>query len=332
MSDRDNAVRHPDAPGQGHVESHFLKANSPDGTRAIWIKHTAFVPRTPSGAPAVAEVWAVAFADGGRKKQARKQTFPLSALQVQAAPFRLRLPGAELSNDRAVGSLDGLAWELVYASRAPSFRPFPLEAMYRGPFPRSKSLTPSPDARMSGWFEAFGERWQLDGWRGAQGHNWGPSHAHAYAWVHANVLSDQPEGPPIEGAWVEALTGRTRLGRMITPWLSVAGLALDGRVHRFAGPRAIFSRQVAVSTRAYRFELAGPGARLRGEFSADSQQFVGLRYQDPDGSMLACLNSKLARGTLVLEAQGRQRVLYTQQAALELGTRAADHGVELQDL
>ena len=35
----------------GHVESHFLKANSPDGQRAIWIKHTLLVPvRRPADA------------------------------------------------------------------------------------------------------------------------------------------------------------------------------------------------------------------------------------------------------------------------------------------
>lgn len=327
MSDRDNAVRTERTPGQGHVESHFLKANSPDGTRAIWIKHTSFVPR--GQAPALAELWAIAFADGGRKKRARKRSFPLSALQLQAAPFRLRVPDGELTSDRAVGKLDDLAWELGFASRAPSFHPFPLEAMYRGPFPRSKSLTPCPDARMSGWFEAFGERWQLDGWRGAQGHNWGPSHAHAYAWAHSNALSLEPGGPALEGAWVEALTGKTLLGRVLTPWLSVAGIAYEGRVHRFAGPRAIFSRQVTIDPSKYRFELVRPGARLRAEFAADPQQFVGLRYHDPDGSMLACLNSKLARGTLTLERQGRQRVLYTHQAALEIGTRAPDHGIEL---
>ena len=43
-SERDNLVRYrPSA--AGHVESHFLKANSPDGERALWVKHTLLAPK-----------------------------------------------------------------------------------------------------------------------------------------------------------------------------------------------------------------------------------------------------------------------------------------------
>lgn len=332
LRERDNAVRYreplPGTPAVGHVESHFLKANSPDGTRAIWIKYTLLVPEPGRGKP-VAELWAVAFAEGGHRKRALKRSFPLSEALFEQAPFRICLPTGELRSDRAAGSLGELAWDLRIEARQPSFRPFPLRAMYTGAFPRSKSSTPNPDARVGGWFDAFGERWQLDGWRGAQGHNWGRSHAHGYAWLHANALSHEPGAPAVEGAWLEALSGRVRVGGVLTPWLSVAGMYYGGRLVRFAGPRAMLSRAVQVDTRRFRFELTASGARLRAEFSADPEQFVGLRYHDPDGGELACLNSKLARGKLTLDDGDRQLTLYTHQAALELGTRTPGHGVAL---
>ena len=141
----------------GHVESHFIKANSPDGARAIWVKHTLLVPRGRPEA-ALAEVWAIAFAEHGARKHAVKRSFPRSQLQSGTSPFSLRLPCAELVGSHARGALDGLRWEFELAPQAAPFRPFALERMYTAGFPRSKSLTPIPDASVSGQFEAFGER------------------------------------------------------------------------------------------------------------------------------------------------------------------------------
>lgn len=325
-SERDNYVRLRGT-RKGHVESHFLKATSPDGARALWIKHTLLVPR---GAPerAVGEVWAVAFADGGRKKLAEKRSFALADVASEERPFTVRTPCAVFAHGAAHGALATLHWDLRYRPAEHAFRPFPLSAMYEGAFPRSKSLTPAPDTRLHGSFRAFGERWDVNGWRAAQGHNWGASHAHAYAWVHTNALVDE-RGGELDGAWFEALTGKVRVGRVITPWLSVAAIALDGALVRFDGPRALLSRRVHIDTRSFQLELAATGARLRAQFRAESEQFAGLRYEDPDGSALACLNSKLAEGELELTHAGRTRRFRTRQAALELGTRAPDHGIAM---
>ena len=320
-AEADNRLRY--AGGQaGHVESHFLKANSPDGERAIWIKHTLLVPaQRPE--EAIGEVWAIAFAQRGTRKLAVKRSFPLSQLHSRAEPFELRAPCAELTSHRARGELDGLAWQLELDPVAPPFRPFALERMYTGRFPRSKSLTPIPDASLRGEFSAFGERWDLASWRGAQGHNWGVSHAHAYAWAHCNAWRDAP------GVWFEALTGKVRLGRFITPWLSVAGFAFEGRVYRFDGPRALGSRKIEIDARSYRLELHQAGASVRAEFRAEREQLAGLNYRDPDDGLLACLNSKLACGRLTFNDGAREIVLHTDQAALELGTRESGHGVAM---
>ncbi|HKU40273.1 MAG TPA: hypothetical protein VJR89_19065 [Polyangiales bacterium] len=310
----------------GHVESHFVKANSPDGERALWIKHTLLAPAAQPEA-AVVEVWAVAFAERGARKVAAKRSFPIAELEA-LEPFGLRVSCAELIGTRARGQLDGLAWELELEPQAPPFKPFALERMYSGAFPRSKSLTPIPDARVSGHFAAFGERWELSGWRGAQGHNWGVSHAHAYAWAHANSWRSAAGSGEVErGVWFEALTGKVRIGPLTTPWLSVAGFAWNGRLYRFDGLRALTSRRVDIDPRSYRIELRQGGARLRAEFRAETERIAGLCYSDPDGSLLACLNSKLASGTLEFSDGARGISLRTEQAALEIGTRLSDHGI-----
>ncbi|MET0344404.1 MAG: hypothetical protein ABW252_25550 [Polyangiales bacterium] len=338
-AERDNQVRLGRArgPRRGHVESHFLKANSPDGRRALWIKHTVRIPRGRPEA-AVAELWAISFDDGGARKVAAKATFPLHQARFDAAPFALRVPSATLTRTRAHGALRQpgavFHWDLTLtpvagAAGAP-FRPFPLDRMYTGAFPRSKSLTPAPDLRITGELGVNGTTWTIDRWRGAQGHNWGASHAHAYAWVHANAWCDEGSCAPREATWLEALSGRTRLpGGLVTPWLSVAALSLDGELLRFDGPRALATQRRWVDARSYAFEVRSGGATLHAEFRAEADQLAGLRYDDPDGSMLACLNAKIARGTLRLTRGRRTLHLHTAQAALELGTRDPAHGIAL---
>lgn len=325
-SERDNLVRYRAGAG-GHVESHFLKANSPDGQRALWIKHTLLVPKARPER-GVAEVWAIGFSDGGRRKVAEKRTFQLHEATLRSDPFGWEAPCAALSHGRASGHLHTIAWDLSFACPEQGFRPFPLARMYSGRFPRSKSLTPVPDARVHGSFRIGGERWEVTGWPGAQGHNWGASHAYAYAWVHANVL-ERAEGAG-ESAWFEALSGRVRLGPgLVTPFLNVAALALDGEIVRFDGLRALCSRRVAIDGRSYRLELAQGDVQISARFAARAEQFAGLRYEDPDGTSLACLNSKLATGEIELRRRNHTVRFYTSQAALELGTRRPDHGIEL---
>ena len=326
-SERDNRVRfRPEL--AGHVESHFLKANSPDGSRALWIKHTLLAPRDRREPPR-AEVWAVAFAAYGARKIAEKRSYPLSEASIREQPFAIRTPCATLTHGALAGALDTIRWELRFSCPERAFRPFPIARMYTGAFPRSKSLTPAPDSRAHGRFEVWGETWEIDGWRAAQGHNWGSSHAHAYAWAHCNAWEDA-EGHLLDGVWFESLTGRVRLGGpLISPWLSVAALAVDGRLLRFDGPRALLSRRVSIDTRCYELELRRPGAALSARFEGRSEQFAGLRYEDPDGKVLACLNAKLARGYLELRRNGKIERFYARQAALELGTRRPGHGVPL---
>lgn len=338
-ADADNRVRHRPHGGRraGHVESHFVKANSPDGQRALWIKHTV---RAPVGRPeaAVAELWAIAFDEGGARKVAAKTTFPLHHARFEAAPFAIRVPGATLTSSRAHGALrqPGAAfhWDLALTPVAGAaglpFRPFPLARMYTGGFPRSKSLTPAPDLRISGELGVNGAVWVLDGWRGAQGHNWGASHAHAYAWAHGNAWCDEGRSTPREATWLEALSGRTRLpGGLVTPWLSVAALALDGELIRFDGPRALTTRKRWIDARSYAFEVRRGDTTLYAELRAEPAQLAGLCYEDPDGARLACLNAKIARGTLRLTRGRRTLHLHTTQAALELGTRDPAHGIAL---
>jgi len=324
----DNALRYrPDVPG-GHVESYFLKANSPGGHRALWIKHTVLVP---AGRPqdAVAEVWALAFHRGDRRFPiGLKATVPFGEARFRASPFLAEHPNAVLEPGRSRGEIltdaHHLRWSLDFTCSGDPYRPFPFERMYEGGFPRSKTLTPCPDAWFRGAFEVDGERWVLSGWPGMQGHNWGKGHAHAYAWAHCNAWEGE------ESAWFEGLSGKVLVGGRLTPWITVGALHLDGETYRFDGPRAMLSREVSVSNDRYRFRVVSLGAELTGVIAARPEEMAGLYYENPDQAMTYCLNSKIASGRLLLRRRGRPDVdLRSEQFALEIGTRDPDHPVRM---
>jgi hypothetical protein len=315
-------------PGQreGHVESHFLKGNSPDGKRALWLKCTLLVPS--NGAEPVAELWAIAFdRDHPGGPRANKRTYPIAHAQLRTAPFSLQLPDGELRHGAARGELgfDGrggprLRWDVRFGCPEHEFRPFPSPRMYSGAFPRTKTLTPVPDTTLDGFFEVDGERWEVTGFAPAQ---------HAYAWAHANALCPLPGSASCQRVWLEVISGRVRLGPLLTPWLTTAAIAIDGELFRFDGPRALLSRSIQCDARSFAFTLRRRDATLKARLWADDAQLAGLCYRDPDGQELACLNSKLAHAQVSLTVRGRTWSLQTDQAALELGTRRTDHGVKL---
>ena len=69
----------------------------------------------------------------------------------------------------------------------------PRDWMYRAPVPRTKLLSPYPDARFSGT-ASFGDREvELDGWRGMIGHNWGAQHAERWIWTHGAGFEEDAE-------------------------------------------------------------------------------------------------------------------------------------------
>ncbi len=334
-SERANALRYVPGARGGHVESHFLKANSPDGTRALWIKHTVLRPTLRPEA-AVAEVWAIAFrresAGDPPRVIALKQSVPAAELTVRDLPFSVRTNFASLEHGSAQGRVADaahvLAWDLTYACPNEAFRPFPLAGMYAAPLPRTKTLTPVPTTFAHGWFDIDGERWTVDGWSAAQGHNWGAGHAHAYAWIHGNAWQ-QEASKGAANVWIELLSARIKLGPLVLPWLSVGAVAIDDTTYRFDGIRSLLSRRVQVQPQSYSVRLQGREGTLEASFTAEPSRIAGLRYEDPDGSSLFCLNSKLAYGEVRLTAQGRTWSFKSDQVALEVGTRNGDHGLKI---
>jgi hypothetical protein len=335
-----NAVRF-ERQGTDHVESYFLKAVAPDARRALWLKAT-ILSAAAEPASAKAEAWAIAFdhREPAHHHLALKHSVPLAAAAFSRRGLGIdwQVSGSEDGMHLAPGSSHGaismpaaeapaarrIEWDLRFAGDERPLELFPYAWMLRGPVPPSKTVTPSPDLRFAGQVTVGAERWELDGWRGMQGHNWGRSHAERYGWCHCNQWDDGSE------LVLETVSARVRLGPVLGPALTALVIRLGGVDYPFNGLWQLGATRADLGLRRYGFTARGPHGCAEGLFEASTDDFVGLYYANPGGPTTYCLNSKLARGWLRAELGGRQPLeLRTRAAALELGTRDANHGVRM---
>ena len=267
----------------------FLTISDPGDGSGYWIRYTI---RAPISGPPEARVWFAAFAaDEGATPVALNEGLPVGRLHIRNDPFEARMGDSVIRSDRAVGSIEGhghrVAWDLTFR-QGPTFRLLP-PAMYRGPLAPTKPLTPNPDARFDGAIEVDGDRRILQRAPGQQGHLFGTRHAERWAWAYCSAF----EG---DGRVFQALSAQVRRASLLTPFLTVAGLRIDGEWIRLRG----LSRRRDWDLGRWRLALMGRRHRLEGEVRAAPRSMVQARYLDPDDTPRWCHHSEVASCRLTL--------------------------------
>src|SRR5688500_11059290 len=140
---------------RGLYESNYLKANSPDGRRGIWVKHNALVPIEGVG---LGEFWVVLF-ERDRPPIVCKREVPWTEVEASPEALGLRAGRISLRPDHAKGAIADVSWDLKLSGGLPPLFHLPYAAMYEAPFPKKKALTPAPNLRFDGRVEAGGVRW-----------------------------------------------------------------------------------------------------------------------------------------------------------------------------
>jgi hypothetical protein len=337
-----NRIRFDPSDPRGHVESFFVKANDVAGERALWVRYTILAParkpagllgrvlggRGPASVGAVLEVWAVAFERARGAPLWAKERHPIGAAAIDPSGPRIEVGGSVFEPGRARGrarSEDGavdVAWDLRWSRDAPPLALLPSRLLYETPFPSSKVVSPVPDASFAGFFEATdarearpARRFEVLGWPGMQGHNWGRRHALRYAWVHGNSFAGAP------GAVFEAASGSVPLGPLASPLLTTAVLRIDGRELDFRAPSRWRNPTAEIDAAggrlAYRVGLESETARVIAHVEAEDAEAAHLPYEDPDGAIALCRNAKLARMTLEVATRAGPRGSFSPWRRLE---------------
>jgi hypothetical protein len=321
-------ARFPELPEKaGHYESFYLKLNQPGGGRAAWIRHT--VHKRPGEHPTCA-LWFVLFDAEAAGPRATKRQFGAGELSADPDTY-IRVADASLTDGRATGRVETPAldasWDLSFSDDHEPFHHLPRDFLYRSKLPKTKFLSPYPDAVFNGRLELDGEPIEVEGWRGMIGHNWGAEHAERWVWVQGSGF----EGRSAED-YFDMAVGRINVGGRTTPWVGNAMLMLDGRAHRLGGFGHIPSTQVSEQPTGASFELKGKRVSLSGSVSAPAKDFVAWIYADPVGPEHNTLNCSISDLELHVELDGgpAETLRVSGAAAYEFGTRDTDHGIPVQ--
>lgn len=310
----------------GHYESFYIKACQPGGGKGVWIRHT--VHKRP-GAEPNGSIWFCLFdreADGPR---ATKVTVSAAQLEAPAGEW-IRVADAVIGPGRAEGSVDtealSAAWSFTFAGEAEPCKYLPADWLYKAPLPKTKFLAPYPDARFEGRLEVDGDPYELSGWPGMIGHNWGTEHAERWVWLEGTGFADAP------GTYFDAGAARVRLGSRVSPWIPSGMLVLDGVEHRLGGLGAIRSAQIDEHPSVCSFVLPGKDVMVHGRVSAPEKDFVGWVYADPKGPEHNTVNCSVADLELTVERPGQppRKLTLPGGGAYELGMRETDHGIPIQ--
>jgi hypothetical protein len=310
---------------KGHVESWFLKANDPRSRRAVWLKWTVWAgDRAPTSA--IAEAWAVAFsAKDGHVAVKAAVPFGEGLARFERGGLGVAIDGCTLSRDLARGRVEtggrAIGYDLRIESLAEPLLHYSSPWMYAGPWPAQKLASPIPNARVSGRVEVDAETWDVQGWPAMVGHHWGRRHSPLYAWGQCNAW-DGGDDLVLEGASIGG--GGPVLGG------TLLCIRHEGVRHDLNGLQALARNGGAITPRRWRFRGRSTSVAVDGEMWADTDDFVGLFYPNPDGTNCHCLNSKLARAEVTLKIAGRPaRTYQSSRAALEIGTNDPNHGVRM---
>lgn len=288
-----------------HVESWFLRCNHPTEPRAVWIRATVLTRKDGSS---LVQAWCTTY-DGDRTRAFCTEV-PLEECRFETAVrgtrLDLRIIAMDLGTDLvgSAGALVGdgseVGWTLgLSRTRGLLGAPLsllPSDRLIDGRLPRNKLLTPFPAAVCSGRLVLDGEVWDLDGWTGMQGHNWGSAHSPEYAWGQC-LFHDGDRTV----AMVEAASGRIRLGRRTSPVVSMLVVRHDDREHRFDRLLDLWRQRPGLTFPRWTLAMRGPAGRAELEMTARPERTACLDYPNPARATSCCLNSKTADVRLRVE-------------------------------
>ncbi|MGV9838306.1 hypothetical protein ACWDUL_29455 [Nocardia niigatensis] len=282
-----------------HVESWFVRANDPHSPRAVWIKATVL---TSGDGTALAQAWCSVF--DGQRTHAWCLDVPLAAAQfdthpigqdITVGPLTLSLTGrGGTSGGKLSDAAQTVAWELSFSKVAGLGEPMsllPSDRLLDTPVPNNKLVTPFPVLTCAGRLEWQGEHWDLTGWHGMQGHNWGREHSPEYAWGQC-VFTEARSGEPF--AVLEAASGRTSIAGRTSPLLSMLVVRRGDEEFRFDRIVDLWRQRPRLEFPTWTLRMRGRHGTAELRMHAEPEQMVCLAYRNPARATSYCLNSKTA--------------------------------------
>lgn len=286
-------------PDTDHVESWFVRANDPHSPRAVWIKATIL---TGADGTAIAQAWCSMFDGQHTKAWCLDVDLPAARFEentlgqdITVGPLNLILH-ARGGDSRGTLSDESstITWDFAFTKADIAGAPLsmlPSDRLLEAKLPRNKLVTPFPVATMTGMLDWDGDRWDLTGWHGMQGHNWGAEHSPEYAWGHC-IFTETGSAAPF--AVIEGASGRTRIGGKVSPLISMLVIRRGEQEFRFDRVLDLWRQEPHLDFPHWTLRMRGRDGIAEVRMSAAPEQMVCLAYRNPARENSYCLNSKTA--------------------------------------
>lgn len=288
-SEKDNLTRWKEGK-RGFHEVYYLKWNDPKEEVATWIRYTLLAPlnRNPE-----LSVWAIFFdSRNPNNNRAIKKTYSVRESRIERDFFYFSAGPSAIFQRGARGELKDeksrFSWEIKFKEEnSISLKHFPLP-LYWGEFPKTKFLAPHLATTLSGEFQIDDRQFKLSQVPAHQAHLWGTEQANSWVWGNCNSFSEDPN------FCFEGLSAQVKVGKRLTPPMTLLFFYWEGKMYRFNSPRQWFSNQSQNSLDRWHFEAGSRNLRFVGDFFARTENMVGVRYEDPQGGERFCHNTKIA--------------------------------------
>lgn len=310
----------------GFQEIWHLKVNDPENQRAFWVRFVLMASR--NGFRRVSEVWGVYFQRGANKevfKVALKQSHDLNSFSALDSSG-VRIGECELTSQGSRGSIQSkghtLRWNLSFRSAREVSCEFIPEPLRKTKLVRIALTTEHEDLRCTGKVQVDGEEISIQDAPAMQGHIRGSGVPRSWVWGHCNSFVDE-KGEMADFIF-EGLTARTQLvGPLTTPKLSSFFFWYKGQPHRFNGMWDLMHLRSENTLTEWKFQADRGDLSFRGQVKAEHRDFAGLTYEDTNGSLLYCADTKLADMQVHVYRKGKLEATFLSKgsASFEIASR-----------
>lgn len=313
----------------------YLKFNDPSTQKALWLRFNLLSSR--NGFNRVAETWAVYFEKNSKnreiKKVALRQRHEMTTASSQDLASEqnttIRIGECELSTQLAQGHTKGsvqskgnsIEWDLTFITgRKSSFQSIP-KFFARTNLVKNSITTPNEELFFSGTTTVNGEVTHWKDALGMLGFMQGSQSGDSWIWGHCNTFVN-PQGKPVPFVF-EGLSMKAKLGPLVTPALPSFYFSYQDQDYTFNSLRDSLQIRSKSTLNEWEFRVDRGELSFRGQIQATHKDFVGLTFEDTNGSLLYCANSKLADMKIFVYRKGKLETTLTADgtAAFEIVSR-----------
>jgi hypothetical protein len=319
---------------KGHHEVWFLKVNDRTGNRALWLRFTLLITR--NGFQKIAETWAVCFQREQNRdvnKWAVKQSFPIANFKV-AGEGSIQIGECTLGPRETQGAIQSKGRSIQWNLKLRNLHDRPINLVPEGlkklGVVKNDVWAVSENLLANGSVIVDGVPFEFSDAAGMQGHISGPKNGHSWVWGHANSFVNE-KGEPVSFIF-DGITAKARLpGSLSTPRMSSFYFFYQGNHYHFNSVWDALHLKSKSSITEWNFQADRGELSFRGSAKAEHKDFAGITYEDTDGSLLYCSNSKLSEMKIYVYRRGKLEATFLANgtAAFEIVSRRKNPYVKM---